>query len=139
MQENPKSVNSTVEMLKTKIDDSTAFWTQLLERSQVLKQRIDELEASLEDMNVAERFTKFIGNRGTSTGNALEQLKSAIISTMESEREIMKGFHSLIESAEQTRRELDKPQVASENDATLVYWKDEAGTHSFVTDQLKLS
>ena len=139
MQENPKSVNSTVEMLKAKIDDSTAFWTQLLERSQVLKQRIDELEASLEDMNVAERFTKFIGNRGTSTGNALEQLKSAIISTMESEREIMKGFYSLIESAEQTRRELDKPQVASENDATLVYWKDEAGTHSFVTDQLKLS
>src|SRR5699024_329509 len=139
MQENPKSVNSTVEMLKAKIDDSTAFWTQLLERSQVLKQRIDELEASLEDMNVAERFTKFIGNRGTSTGTALEQLKSAYTTTMESERQIMKGFHSLIESAEKTRRELDKTQVASEDDATLVYWKDGAGTHSFVTDQLKLS
>src|SRR5690625_7428667 len=62
MQENPKSVNSTVEMLKTKIDDSTAFWTQLLERSQVLKQRIDELEARLEDMKVDERFMKFIIN-----------------------------------------------------------------------------
>ena len=134
MQENPKSVNSTVEMLKTKIDDSTAFWTQLLERSQILKKRIDELESSLEDMNVAERFTKFIGNRGT-----LEQLKSAYTTTMESERRIMKGFHSLIESAEKTRKELDAPPKASGSEPTLVYWKDEAGTHSFVTDELRLA
>ncbi|GAA4106065.1 hypothetical protein [Enteractinococcus coprophilus] len=139
MQENPKSVNSTVEMLKAKIDDSTAFWTQLLERSQLLKTRIQELEANLEDRNVAERFTKFISNRSTSTGTALEQLKSAYTVTMESELKIMKGFHSLIESAEKTRKELDAPQATSQNEATLVYWKDEAGTHSFVTDQVQLS
>lgn len=58
---------------------------------------------------------------------------------MENERKIMKGFHSLIEAAEKTRKELDLPQAASDNEATLVYWKDEAGTHSFVTEQVKLS
>src|SRR5699024_7281217 len=139
MQENPKSVTSTVEMLKTKIDDSTVFWTYLLERSQLLKVRIDELEASLDDMNMAERLTKFIGGRGTSTETSLEQLRSAYTATMESERKIMKGFHSLIESAEKTRKELDAPQAASDSEPTLVYWKDEAGTHSFVTDQLRLT
>ena len=65
MQENPKSVNSTVEMLKTKIDDSTAFWTYLLERSQLLKNVSTSWKLTLEDMNVADRFAKFIGNRGT--------------------------------------------------------------------------
>lgn len=140
MQENPKSVESTVERLKSKIDQSTTFWTYLLERSQLLKQCIDEVEASLEDMNVAERFfPNFIGGKGTSTEASLEQLKAAYTVTMESELKIMKGFHSLIESAEQTRKELDAPQTESENEATLVYWKEEAGTHSFVTDQLRLA
>lgn len=139
MQENPKSVTSTVEMLKTKIDDSTAFWTQLLERSQVLKNRIDEVEADLGDMNVAERLTKFIGNRGASNGTTLEQLRSAYTTTMESERQIMKGFHSLIEATEKTRKELDAPGTASDSEQTLVYWSDETGTHSFVTDQLQLA
>src|SRR5690625_1557860 len=139
MQENPKSVTSTVEMLKAKIDDSTAFWTQLLERSQLLKKRIDELEASLDDMNVAERFTKFIGGRSTSTGTALEQLRSAYTTTMESERKIMKGFHSLIESVEKTRKELDGHGSTQESDQTLVYWEDEIGLHSFVSDQLQLT
>jgi hypothetical protein len=141
MQENPKSVEATVERLKAKIDDSTTFWTYLLERSQLLKQRIDELEASLEDMNVAERLLpKFIGGKGASTEASIEQHKAAYTVTMENERRIMKGFHSLIEATEKTRKELDLPQAAaSDHEATLVYWKDEAGTHSFVTDQLRLS
>lgn len=140
MQENTKSVNSTVELLKSKLDDSTTFWTQLLERSQVLKGRIDELEASLNDMNVAEKLMpRFIGGRSTTKENALEQLKSAYTTTMESERKIMKGFHSLIESAERTRKALEAPHENSDREPTLVYWKDEAGTHSFVTEQLRLT
>ncbi|HEY4536642.1 MAG TPA: hypothetical protein VIG71_11835 [Enteractinococcus sp.] len=139
MQENPKSVSSTVEMLKKKIDDSTAFWTQMLERSQLLKKRIEELEADLEDMNVAGRLANLIGNRGASSGTTLEQLRSAYTTTMESERTIMKGFHSLIEATEKTRRELDAPAVVQDSKQTLVYWKDESGTHSFVTEQLQLS
>lgn len=139
MQENPKSLTSTVEKLKSKVDGSTVFWTQLLERSQTLKKEIDELEANLSDMNVAERyFPKFIGGKGGSQEATLEQLKNAYTATMESERKIMKGFHSLIESARNTRKELDAPQRASDSEPTMVYWKDEAGTHSFVTEQLRL-
>lgn len=52
MQENPKSVTSTVELLKTKLDESITFWSKLLDRSQMYKEHIDELQASLDDMNV---------------------------------------------------------------------------------------
>lgn len=52
MQENPKSVTSTVELLKTKLDESITFWSELLDRSQMYKEHIDELQASLDDMNV---------------------------------------------------------------------------------------
>ena len=54
---------------------------------------------------------------------------------MESEREIMREFHSLIESAKSTRAALDAPKPAKGIDSpTLVYWKDETGEHSFVTE-----
>ena len=52
LQENPKSVTSTVELLKTKLDESITFWSELLDRSQLYKEHIDELQASLDDMNV---------------------------------------------------------------------------------------
>ncbi|OAV62888.1 hypothetical protein [Enteractinococcus helveticum] len=139
MQENPKSVGSTVDLLKAKIDDSTEFWTQLLERSQLLKNHIDELEADLEDMNVAERFTKFIGSRGAATGTSLDQLNTVYRTMTENERKISQSFHSLIEATEKTRKKLDDPQLGHDGKQTLVYWKDETGTHSFVTDQLELA
>lgn len=139
MQENPKSVASSLGLLKAKIDDSIAFWAQLEERSQSLKEKIDELEASLEDMNVAERFfPKFIGGKGGLKETDLAQLRAAYTKTMESERGIMRGFLSLIESAEKTRDELDAPTAAADSAPTIVYWEDEAGTHSFVTDKLRI-
>lgn len=139
MQETPKSVASSVELLKAKIDDSTAFWSQLQDRSLSMKQKIEELEASLQDMNFAERyFPKLIGGKGGSKEADLQQLRTAYTKTMESERDIMKGFHSLIESAEETRNELDGATTSSGSAPTIVYWEDEAGTHSFVTEQLRL-
>ncbi|MGK0716479.1 hypothetical protein ACR5KS_10545 [Leucobacter sp. W1153] len=140
MQENPKSVESSLEHLKSRIDDGTEFWQQLLRRSRQLKEAISGIEESLKDMNVAERhFPKILGGKGGSAERELQRLQTAYTATMESELEIMEGFHSLIESAKATRRALDTPRAEAETFPTLVYWKDETGDHSFVTEELTVA
>ena len=56
--------------------------------------------------------------------------------TMESEREIMEGFSSLIESAKKTRQALENPALDGAAAPTLVYWRDEVGEHSFATEKM---
>ena len=137
MQENPKSVSASMDQLKAKLDDGIAFWQYLLERSRLLKDQIHELEAKLQDMNWAQqKLPSFIGGEGASAERELVKLTAAYTSTMESEREIMEGFHSLVESAKRTRGALDSPSQDDSTAPTLVYWKDEAGEHSFVTEKV---
>lgn len=137
MQENPKSVSASMDQLKAKLEDGITFWQYLLERSRLLKDQIHDLEAKLQDMNWAKRnLPSFIGGEGTSAERELAKLKAAYTSTMESEREIMAGFHSLVESAKRTRDSLESPQQEASVAPTLVYWKDEAGEHSFVTEKV---
>lgn len=132
MQENPKSVASSLDRLKAVIDDGIVFWQQLQDRSRILKTRILELEEKLKDMNWVAR--NLPGGGGAALGKELENRKSAYTSTMESEREVMSEFHSLIDAARATRTALDAPADAATS-PTLVYWKDETGEHSFVTEQ----
>lgn len=136
MQENPKSVESSLQILKASIDDGVEFWQRLFERSQKLKTGIDGIEAKLQDMNWVKRnLPGFLGGEGGSAERELTKLRSAYTATMESEREIMREFHSLIDAAKATRKNLDAPAPANGIDSpTLVYWKDEAGDHSFITD-----
>lgn len=136
MQENPKSVNSSLKQLKVVIDNGIVFWEQLQDRSRALKSEIDNIEGKLSDMNWAAR--NFPVGEGASLEKELAKRKAAYTSTMESEREIMREFHSLIESARNTRKALDEP-AGEKNSPTLVYWKDEAGEHSFVTEQNLIS
>ncbi|MCI2956765.1 hypothetical protein MN032_03580 [Agromyces atrinae] len=138
MQENPRSVNSSMEHLKFVIDDGIAFWQQLQDRSRAVKDEILQLEAKLQDMNWAAR--NLPGGEGSTLEKALAKRNAAYTSTMESEREIMNEFHSLIESARATRKALDRsaPTDAATS-PTLVYWKDETGEHSFVTEKNLIS
>lgn len=132
MQENPRSVSSSVDHLKSMIDDGIVFWQFLLDRSQVLKAEIGKLEARLRQMNWAAR--NLPGGEGNAVAKELEKRKAAYTSTMEAEREIMSEFHSLIESARTTRKAFEMSDLASADvSPTLVYWKDEMGQHSFVT------
>ncbi len=136
MQENPKSANSSMERLKAVIDDGIVFWQQLQDRSRALKNEILGLEEKLRDMNWAAR--NFPGGEGAALEKELAKRNAAYTSTMESEREIMSEFHSLIESARATRKALDAP-ASEATSPTLVYWKDETGEHSFVTEQNLIS
>lgn len=138
MQENPKSVNSSMERLKCVIDDGILFWQYLQDRSRVLKDEINQLEAKLQDMNWAART--FPVGEGANLEKELAKRNAAYTSTMESEREIMSEFHSLIESARATRTALDaSAPLNGATSPTLVYWNDETGEHSFVTEKNLIS
>lgn len=138
MQENPKSVTSSMEQLKSVIDDEIVFWQQLQDRSRGLKDEIGQLEAKLHDMNWAAR--NLPGGEGITLEKELAKRNAVYTSTMESEREIMSEFYSLIESARATRKALETSAPTNGTTSpTLVYWKDETGEHSFVTEQNLIS
>ena len=140
MQENPKSLESSVGQLKDKIRTGADFWQHLVNRSETLRNAISEREKLLNDMNWVERaLPEFVGGRGAAANKKLVALKDAYVSTLESEVAIVKGFDSLIQSAKQTLNSLENPKNSLSSSPTLVYWQDETGEHSFSTEKLRVS
>jgi len=140
MQENPKSLESSLGQLKDKIRAGADFWQQLVNRSETLRNVILERERLLNDMNWVERaLPEFVGGRGAAADRKLVALKGAYVSTLESELAIVKGFDSLIQSAKQTLNALEHPKDGLSSSSTLVYWQDETGEHSFSTEKLRVS
>ncbi|QDZ16288.1 hypothetical protein [Humibacter ginsenosidimutans] len=134
MQENPKSVSASTGRLKATIDDGIEYWQRLQNRSDALKDRIEELEGKRSGLNWAERSLP--GGEGVTSEKKLAKYKAAYVETMASEKEITSQFQSLIDSARTTRAELDAPASGGGGASpTLVYWKDELGEHSFVTQK----
>ncbi|HBS75896.1 MAG TPA: hypothetical protein DEB55_16150 [Microbacterium sp.] len=139
MQENAKSVDRSVAALKTKIEDGVELWQQLLRRSEEIRDAIKGREAQLNDMNwVERRLPEFAGGKGGVAGRNLETLRAAYVATMESERAIMQGFDSLIQSTRDSLQAFENPTLSLESAPTMVYWRDEDGEHSFYTRQLQL-
>lgn len=140
MQENPKSLESSLAQLKEKIRTGADFWQQMVNRSEALRNVISEREKLLNDMNWVERsLPEFAGGRGAAASRKLLALKSAYVSTLESELVIVKGFDPLIQAAKQTLKSLESTKGGLSPSSTLVYWEDETGEHSFSTDSLQVS
>lgn len=140
MQENPKSLSSSLSQLKDKIKSGAEFWQQMVNRSQTLRDVITEREKLLSDMSWVERaLPEFVGGRGAAADRKLAALKGAYVSTLESELVIVKGFDSLIQSAKETLKALETSKEGFSPTSTLVYWQDETGEHSFHTDKLGVS
>lgn len=140
MEENPKSLESSVRSLKEKIAAVTDFWQELLNRSDAIREAISDREVLLNDMSWAERhLPEFIGGRGAAAERKLKILKDAYVSTMESELTIIEGFHALIQSAKQTLKALEDPKTDISATPSIVYWQDDAGEHSFSTESLRIA
>ncbi|WP_218220434.1 hypothetical protein [Nesterenkonia sp. Act20] len=138
MQENPHSVSSSVEHLKSSIDEGIEFWQFLLSRSQSLKDKVTELKDQLGGMSWRQR--NLPRGEGSSVAKDLANVESAYTSTMEGERELMREYTLLIDSASKTRKALDSSNPSdAESAPTLVYWQDEAGQHAFVTEKPLIS
>lgn len=137
MQEHPRAVIDSVTRLKAKIESGLEFWESLINRSDRLREVITEKEQALADMNAAQR--KLPGALGGSASEKqIAVLKEAYTSTIENEKGILKGFDSLMESAQRTLMTIEHPSI-SERTPTLVYWRDEDGDHSFSTNRLRLT
>ncbi|NDK31780.1 hypothetical protein [Nesterenkonia haasae] len=80
MRENPNSVNSSVDELKCNIDEGIEFWQFLLNRSQNLKNKLDELREQLESMSWGQRNVP--GREGSAVARDLANLKEAYNSTV---------------------------------------------------------
>lgn len=140
MQENPKSLESSVQHLKDRIRSGTEFWQSLVNRSERLREVISERENNLRDMKWAERYLpEFVGGRGAAADRNLVALRQAYVSTLETELVIVKGFDSLIQSAKQTLEALENPKTDIGTAPTLVYWRDDTGEHSFSTEKLQIA
>lgn len=138
MQENPHSVSSSMEHLRSGIDEGIEFWQFLLNRSQSLKDKMSELKEQLEGMNWRQR--NLPRGEGSSVAKDLDNVKRAYTSTMEGERELMREYTLLIDSASRTRSALDSSNPSdAESSPTLVFWQDETGEHAFVTEKSLLS
>lgn len=137
MQEHPRSVEASVGRLKQKIENDLIFWESLLNRSDRLKEAIDEREKRVAEMSTAKRMLPGTVGAGPAE-KEIEALKDAYTSTIASEKKLLKGFDSLRESAEKTLQTLGIPSVGS-NAPTLVYWRDQDGEHSFYTNQLSIA
>jgi len=140
MQENPASVRRDVDRLKKTLEGDIAFWQQLMHRSERLRDAIAEREAQLQDMNWVKRnLPDFVGGRGNAAEKKIAALKDAYLVTLESEKAIMESFLSLIESAKKALCTLENEATSASGQATLVYWRDDDGEHSFVTEQLSVT
>lgn len=132
MQENPKSVESSVGQLKGKLGAESDFWQELLNRSDRFAEAKARCEAELENMNGVQRTLS--GLQRSSIEKKLRVAEVAYTVTLESEKAIMKGFDSLIGSATEVLSALENPMASPGSSPILVYWKDETGEHSFSTD-----
>lgn len=137
MQENPKSLESSVEQLKDKIRSGTEFWAKLVDRADGLRIAIETVEKELYEMTPIQKGLP--GGKGQVAEKKLSTLRAAYVSTMQSELTIVKGFDSLIESAKETLKSLENPKKNADSAPTLVYWQDETGEHSFVTEKVLVS
>jgi hypothetical protein len=135
MQENPKSLEASVENLKSKIRSDVDLWQQLVNRSQAMRDVIAAREKELSEMSPVDKLIP--GGRGQTADRKLTALKGAYVSTLESELVIVKAFDPLIQSAKETLASLEKPKAGLDEAPTLVYWRDEDGEHSFSSEKLR--
>lgn len=138
LQEHPRSVETSVERLKLKIGNDLVFWEALLSQSDRLKEAIAARTRDLADMSKAKRLLPgAVGGAGT-TEKEIKALNDAYTTTIVSEKNLLKGFDSLIESAKQTLETLKHP-LTGPSTPTLVYWRDDDGEHSFYSSHLRLA
>lgn len=80
------------------------------------------------------------GGEGSLLARDLANVESAYTSIVEGERELMREYTLLIDSASKTREALDSSNPSDAGASpTLVYWQDESGEHAFVTERPLIS
>ena len=124
LQESPALVTKRTQQLTECIDKTNERWSTLKNLSEGVKAKITEYE---EEDQKKSRFS-----RQTHDLSALKEGREKIL---ENEKALIDEHGSKLEAFKELSQSLREQQ---ESHATLVYWRDEAGEHSFLTEQLSI-
>lgn len=124
LQESPALVTKRTQQLTECIDKTNERWSTLKNLSEGVKAKITEYE---EDDQKKPRFS-----RQTHDLSALRERREKIL---ENEKALIDEHGTKLEAFKELSQSLREQQDSL---ATLVYWRDEAGEHSFITEQLTI-
>ena len=124
LQESPALVTKRTQQLTECIDKTNERWSTLKNLSEGVKAKITEYE---EEDQKKSRFS-----RQTHDLSALKERREKIL---ENEKALIDEHGSKLEAFKELSQSLREQQ---ESRATLVYWRDDAGEHSFLTEQLSI-
>ena len=124
LQECPALVTKRTQQLTECIDKTNERWSTLKNLSEGVKAKITEYEE--EDQK------KSMFSRQTHDLSALKERREKIL---ENEKTLIDEHGSKLEAFKELSLSLRAQQ---ESRATLVYWRDDAGEHSFLTEQLTI-
>lgn len=124
LQESPALVTKRTQQLTECIDKTNERWSTLKNLSEGVKAKITEYE---EEDQKKPRFS-----RQTHDLSALKERREKIL---ENEKALIDEHGTKLEAFKDLSQNLREQQ---DSRATLVYWRDEAGEHSFITEQLTI-
>jgi len=124
LQESPALVTKRTQQLTECIDKTNERWSTLKNLSEGVKAKITEYE---EEDQKKSRFSR--------QAHDLSALKERREKILENEKTLIDEHGSKLEAFKDLSQSLREQQ---ESRATLVYWRDDAGEHSFLTEQLTI-
>ena len=131
LQESPARVATRAQQLTECIAHTTERWSELKNLSDKVKATIASLEESDQKKSWGERGKERFSGQ-THDFPALKERREKIL---ENEKTLIDEHGSKLEAFKELSQSLSEQQ---DSRATLVYWRDEAGEHSFLTEQLSI-
>mgnify|MGYP000906666639 FL=1 len=131
LQESPALVTKRTQQLTECIAHTNDQWSELKNLSERLKATIRSLEESDQKKSWGERGKELLSG-STQDFPALKERREKIL---ENEKALIDEHGSKLEAFKELSQSLCEQQ---ESRATLVYWRDDAGEHSFLTEQLSI-
>ncbi len=131
LQESPALVTKRTQQLTECIDKTNERWGTLKNLSEGVKAKITEYEEDDRKKSWGE-WSKERFSGPTHDFSALKERREKIL---ENEKALIDEHGTKLEAFKDLSQNLREQQ---DSRATLVYWRDEAGEHSFITEQLSI-
>ena len=131
LQECPALVTKRTQQLTECIAHTTERWSDLKNLSERVKDEIASLEEAEQKKSWREQGKEYLKG----SAHDLPALKERRAKILENEKALIDEHGSKLEAFKDLSHSLREQQ---ESRATLVYWRDDAGEHSFLTEQLSI-
>ena len=131
LQESPARVATRAQQLTECIAHTTERWSELKNLSDKVKATI----ASLEESDQKKSWGEWGKERFSGQTHDFPALKERREKILENEKTLIDEHGSKLEAFKELSQSLSEQQ---DSRATLVYWRDEAGEYSFLTEQLSI-